>query len=426
MTRRAGLGDRTRGRRAGTSLLNPHAVAARRAPRGDSRLLVATALAIGIVDFLSARQTTRLLETQILTASTQGLQAQIRSFLDPAVRTLADLEQRAAYGRLRIDRREELGGFLMDRLRYEKTLDQLQYAARNSSLLVAARRNRRTPEAIVPPTGAPTVDPSDANLELVIGDTLSRAARPDVWSIGGDGTRMPVPTMIPVFDVRERPWFEEAIKTRAIVWLDGIRTLDNISIASASIAIRDRETEAVQGVFNTQVFLTSLPAMLRRVTQGQANVQSLLLTRQGELVASAYAIAPTHFAALKGALPGPVGNLPTDAVIPVHFVHDGITYAGGVQGIQITDDVTWFAGMFLPEASLLRSVYKSQRNSLLLALTLLALAVLVATFIATRISRPLQLIARDLLQISQFNLTNAPAPQSFIREVSVVANWSTA
>jgi adenylate cyclase len=52
----------------------------------------------------------------------------------------------------------------------------------------------------------------------------------------------------------------------------------------------------------------------------------------------------------------------------------------------------------------------------------LVLSVCVATFIALRISRPLHDIANDLMQVAQFHLPSTPSPQSFIREVAVVAD----
>jgi adenylate cyclase len=43
-------------------------------------------------------------------------------------------------------------------------------------------------------------------------------------------------------------------------------------------------------------------------------------------------------------------------------------------------------------------------------------------FYSVRISRPLRDIANDLMQVAQFRLTSTSSPQSFIREVAVVAD----
>ena len=64
----------------------------------------------------------------------------------------------------------------------------------------------------------------------------------------------------------------------------------------------------------------------------------------------------------------------------------------------------------------------AERVSFATGVAFLALSVCVAAFIALRISRPLRDIANDLMQVAQFHLPSTPSPQSFIREVAVVAD----
>jgi len=129
---------------------------------------------------------------------------------------------------------------------------------------------------------------NEDRIELVIGDTLSVEKRPDSWVVQRDGTRTPLALKLPVFDSRERPWYREAVGVPGITWLDDIRTFDNLRIASASMAVRDPRTGSLRGVFDTQFFLDALPAMLREAAYGRSDIQSLLVTRHGSLIATSF------------------------------------------------------------------------------------------------------------------------------------------
>ena len=387
-------------------------------------LLLGTVLAIGIVDYRNDRKTTAALESQILTVASRGLEGRIRAFLEPAVRTVDDLEDRSLLGNLPIDEPEKLAAFLADRLRYERTLNQLQFAAQGTSTMVAARRYgsalgwlRSVGERL---SNQPLR--RDDDIELVVWDTLAESKPSKAWIVDREGKRQPLALNQQTFDARERPWYRAAVAAPGVAWLDDVQTHDGIPAASASIAVRDRQTRAVRGVFNAQIFLDALRPMLQEASYGRREVQSLLLTRNGDVIATAQPPLRDRTGALIAALPTTLNELPPETPTPVRFSYEGVTYAGSVQGVRITGDTVWFMAFFLPQATLLEAVYKSQRVSLLTGLAFLALGLALGTLVAVRIARPLRSIADDLLQVAQFRLPPTRARRSFIREVSIVAD----
>jgi adenylate cyclase len=72
--------------------------------------------------------------------------------------------------------------------------------------------------------------------------------------------------------------------------------------------------------------------------------------------------------------------------------------------------------------SVLQAVYDTQRMASLMGLGFLVVGLILGTLMAVRIARPLRTIADDLLQVAQFHLAPRPSPQSFVREVAVVAD----
>src|SRR4051812_49967579 len=81
-------------------------------------LLLTTVFVIGIVNYLSARRTTDVLEQEILSAAARVVEGHVQAYLEPGPRTLTDLQMRAEYGRLPLDDFAALGAFFADRLRY--------------------------------------------------------------------------------------------------------------------------------------------------------------------------------------------------------------------------------------------------------------------------------------------------------------------
>src|SRR5262245_15184695 len=151
-------------------------------------LLLTTVLAIGLVTYRSARDGTEVLERDLLSAATRGVESRVQAYLEPGPRTLTDLEIRSEYGRLPLDDFDALGAFFADRLRYESTFGRLQYADAATGTLVSARRD------------------SDNRILLFVGDPTAGGVG-DEWVVLRDGTRMPRPLGLAPFDPRERPWY---------------------------------------------------------------------------------------------------------------------------------------------------------------------------------------------------------------------------
>jgi adenylate cyclase len=366
-------------------------------------LLAATVLAIGIVNYLSARQSTEVLERDIVGASARAVEGRVMAFLEPGPRTLTDLEIRSENGRLPLDDFDVLGAFFADRLRYERTLSRLQYADAATGALVSASRDE------------------DNQILLLVGDLKGGGVR-DEWVVLRDGARRPHPVSLPPFEPRERPWYRMAADSTGIVWLDRYQSVEGETTVTASVAVNDLVSGAVRGVFNVQYFTDMFPSMLRDAVGDRSDTQSMLFTRRGELIATGLPTNQERHRALLAALPAPPDELPLNQPIPVQFTYAGVPYVGAVQGFRIGGVTEWFAGFVLPEASVLQAVYDTQRMASLMGLGFLALGLLLGTIIAVRIARPLRTIADDLLQVAQFRLARQPSPQSFVREVAVVAD----
>ena len=369
-------------------------------------LLLATVVAVSAVDFLSRQQATEQLDHQLLGVIAHSISSDVRAFLDAGPRTLVDLDTRTTYGRLGLEDRQRLAEFLADRLRYEHTLSRLMYGEAATGALIGAARS------------------DEDEVIIVVADPKVDEGQPAGWIFGPDGTRTPYARDLPPeADARERPWYQAAQEAGGqLVWVGPFAAFDGVPIMAAAMDVRDPRTQELRGVWSAQFSLAALPGMLREATSQRPDGQALLLTRDGGLIASAVPIVPERVTAATAALPAPLSTLPLDTPIPVRFTNEGESWAGGIQGFAAGGNLDWFVGFYLPRSELLQAVYESQRVAFAAGLAFLIVGLAVGAITAGRIARPLRIIADDLIQVAQFQLTTVPSPPSFVKEVAVVSD----
>ena len=265
--------------------------------------------------------------------------------LDAGPRTLVDLDTRTTYGRLALEDRERLAEFLADRLRYEQTISRLMYGEAATGALIGAART------------------DDNQVVIILADPAVDGGRPAGWLFGLDGRRTPYESDLPPeTDARERPWYQAAQGVGGqLVWVGPFAAFDGLPVLAVATDVRDPRTQALRGVWSAQFSLAALPGMLRAATAQRPEVQALLLTRDGGLVASAVPSLPERVAAANAALPAPLATLPLETPIPVHFTYGGEAWAGGIQGFAVGGQLDWFVGYYLPQRQFLQAVYESQR-----------------------------------------------------------------
>jgi adenylate cyclase len=367
-------------------------------------LLLATVLAVGGVDYLSSQLLTEEQTQQFLSATSLAVSSDVEAAFAPSVNALRQLQVQAEFDRLPLDDRLRLALVLADRLRYETAIDRLLWGD----------------QAV----GGDSVAYRDGEGRIIAGrmDPALDGGRHIWWLASKDALLTRLPAELAPFDVRERTWYRPAAGSIDIVWTGPEQSADGLPVINASIAVREPSTQALLGVLGAQVFLDRLPVTLRRAVRDRPGLQALLLTREGQLLATAHPPAPEQLAAMQAALPAAVASLPLHTPIPFTFHFGGVDYAGALHGIRLASGLEWFTGFFVPRATLLEAVYERQRVALLAAAVFLLVGVSLGAFVAFRIARPLTQIASDLAQVALFRLSPAAAPRSFVSEVAVVAD----
>jgi adenylate cyclase len=367
-------------------------------------LLLVTVVAVGAVDFISSRQTVGDFEEQLLGASANAVAKDIEASFEPSLRALQELKGRAEYGRLPLDDRLQLGLVLADRMRYQYSINRLMYIDEATGGLTAAYRD------------------SDARIIMGIMDPAADGGQLTEYRVRLEGTPTPHSQVLRPFDARQRTYYAPAVYASQLVWTGPEPAADGVPVMNASIAVRQPDAGALLGVLVAQTFVDELPSALRRALGQQPGLRGFLFTRQGQLLATSHLASPDEVAEVTAALPAPISDLSLNNPIPIHFQHDGVQSSGALQGFRTAGGLEWFTGFILPQATLLQAVYDRQRMALLAAGLFVLLGLGVGAFMASRVARPLRIIANDLVQVAQFHLSPGPAPQSVVHEVAIVSD----
>lgn len=104
------------------------------------------------------------------------------------------------------------------------------------------------------------------------------------------------------------------------------------------------------------------------------------------------------------------------------FTVDGVRYLAAYQRLLGDDVPPWLVAVAVPESSLLGRVQAMNRTTIWVALAGVGLVILLALWVATRLSAPLSRIAKETQAIANFELEGHPPPRSPILEIDQLGN----
>jgi len=121
-------------------------------------------------------------------------------------------------------------------------------------------------------------------------------------------------------------------------------------------------------------------------------------------------------------------NLPADfhpsslkGMKRVEFRHDGVSYLGSYQCLSRDDTPDWLICTVIPEADVLERVYRNNRNTILIGLAVLLVAVLISLYFSRRVARKMELLAQETEAIGRLEVEPLPIVHSWVREVHHLA-----
>lgn len=275
---------------------------------------------------------------------------------------------------------EELGRYLAERLRYQHAIAWLSFSSAHNGLFVGARRD------------------TEGRIIINISHPDQRGGIPQEWVMEADGRKMPHDVgPVTAYDPRLRPWYQQALAADHAIWTPVYRFHEGQMGVTCALSCRDAEGR-VLGVFTVDFLADQVVGFLERLRTGDKGFV-FLCNRSGGL------LAPRRLSdAQQTALSLAVASLPvtkaTDPNLGIRLREGKETYLLARRELIPAARTGWWCGVLVPEQEIWGTLFESLISNTVVALGLASLALLLATLVAALVSRRLDMISRDMEQVS--------------------------
>lgn len=368
-------------------------------------LMLTVFVIVGLINLGSVRRATDNLTDEILRLAAADSAHRIERMLDAGRRTVHTLKVRATHGRIALDDQTALATTLGDLLKYEPRISRLLYGDAPSGAVIGATRNAE---------------------DLVLVRTME-AGTHRVWYLDEDGSLLPHSDDTRIdLNAPERPWFKAAADGGGEErWIGPFANVVGVPTLAVSAAVEDPATGAIRGVFTAHFYVASLEKLLQQATVSRPDMRVILMAGDGRVIAASDEADDVFMRDAAATLQNPRMRLSADDTHEAQFTSQGLVWTGGARGFRVADDSPdeeWFVAYFVPRPNLFKALYEHQRFTLPVGSSVLLLGVALGAALARRISTPLRKIADDLIRVASYDLTTAPSPRSFVKEVTVIAD----
>jgi adenylate cyclase len=235
------------------------------------------------------------------------------------------------------------------------------------------------------------------------------------------------------YDPRTRPWYRAALDAGHRVWLRPY-VFFNAGIPGITCATPQRdETGALAGVYTVDFDLGALSRFVAELELSPHGTV-FVFTEQGELLAHPSLETVVVDGASEGRivllddLDDPLMrrfreelaqlSLGSDETRALAFESGDELWRGSLTTFAIDEGLVWRVAVLAPESDFMGAIERANRESALIGLVAILLAVLTALFLANRVARPLEQLARLMVGVGRLELDGAEeAPSSIFREI---------
>ena len=376
--------------------------------------LIGTVSVVSVLSYVSSKRSAEQLAGRVIDEVSLRVDKEIHSSLDVAVTQSEITERLFASGALDVKDLRKLALFFHDAMQVHRSLSYLSFGRDSDGSYCHAAR-----DAAGKLTIRALVREADGKLSLTDFDRAGSELTPILHEADKEEN-----------DPRKRAYYTAAIgKTRAM-WTE---TYIFFGLAGAlDIPGVTYATPITGGVLTADFDLRALSqllATLRVIEHGYAFVveeradgtrrviahpDPALLTRPaaggGREAVEARTIGDARIGALLARTPGDV---------PVTFEADGTSYVGSFRPLSQRGDLKWSIGVIVPEADILGEVNATIRFQVLVGAIAVAVAILLALFVAALVAGPLRAIAREAKAVGRMELEPKPS-EARVSEVAML------
>ena len=281
-------------------------------------------------------------------------------------------------------------------------------------------------------------EPSDGSHYVMVTEGLRKGTLTK-HVLDSEGNRTTLQATVPDFDATSRPWYTRAVAQRGVTWspVYVLSTGQDMAIA-ASHPVHDPQG-VLLGVVSVDVFLSHICRFLADLGVG-TGAECFIAERSGLLVASSADEKPfvqvgdagkpgrlsgngsrspiicAAFAALAEGASPPFGTAPEAQ--RSSFEVDGERYLLDLAPLRSAQGLDWLVGVVVPESEYMSRIRAGNRQTRLLIVATLFLAIVVGLVAELRITRPIGRLHAATHSLSEGESPEALGDDSSIREIS--------
>ncbi len=368
-------------------------------------LLLITVGAIGSLVYMRTSASIGELIEQQFEAHVDATSSAVDAMLAPAAHGLFELQSLAQREVLPVDEPDTLSVFLLERLRANTDLAWVGWADTDDHYVAA---NRRPGNRLITFFASPQVN-----------DSL-----PALYQVAEDGGRSPI---FPAGEINvayrpsERPWYQPALAAQGLLWHKPYSFgLGTYGITASIPTFSADKPAQPSGVFTIDFFLEDIVAFLKQVELGDTG-RVILLTPDGTQIGGSAQNSTLHELVAHAA-----HAWLQDRTLPAlnhhSLTYQDIQYRVALEPLQQAHNPPWLIVIAVPETELTGVLFDNAVLTLLAALTALGIALLLASLLSRRIAEPIRQMSDDLGAVGRFELSETPAPDSYIREVAILGD----
>ncbi|MDJ1176787.1 hybrid sensor histidine kinase/response regulator [Roseofilum capinflatum] len=363
---------------------------------------------VGLTGWLSLRNGQKAVEnlvTQLQQETGDRIQQHLKSYLQTPYLVNQNIVDAIELGYLNIDNPRSMESYFLKQIRHFPHIGYIQAGNEEREFYGLERTN-------------------DGGLNIEISDALTHY-KIYTYATDNQGRRTEkILRVSPSYDPRPRPWYTPAATQNHSAWSEIYSYVTHPRLAlTIGTPIYDQENQ-FKGIIGTDLTLLGINQFLSQLKISQSG-QAFILERSGLLVATSTDekpfIAPTEqkeFKRLKATdsqqfltqktthfLIENFGNL---SQIPqnqhIEFKLEGVRHFLEVTNYKDQWGLDWLIVIVVPESDFMAQIYASRRNTILLCLGALAIAIVLGWYTSHWIAQPILKLAQSSEEMSEGNL----------------------
>jgi adenylate cyclase len=393
-------------------------------------LVISAVFLEGLFAYVNARRSADDLSAQVLEQTTERVQQQIASLLANATEQAALSERMLRTGQLRAEDFPGIVAFWEQLLAVNPEITSLYIGLEATGECTGVSRLRGGKFTV----WQTNQNPANRRLELREFWLKDYPRKPYAF----DPSR-------PAPDIRTRPWYIEARQAQQPIWTEtfrflGLEATQNVEGVTYAVPFYGGKGDLL-GVVSVDFDLGGLSRFLQTLPVGQRgfafvvelrgdgsrhviahpDLDGLYKSQPANDKAGAETPGDPRLAAFMAQVPQELAAGMQPGFVPVRFSQAGTDYLGRYRLLAGRNTPHWLIGTVLPEADVLEGVYRNNRNTIVLGILVLVVAVGISLYISRQVARPLERIAEETHAIGLLQVEPRPVAHSLVLEVDRLA-----